>query len=65
MASSVCARFDASRRGKRLLNSSYDVNEGAHRSMRNRGGGGIYYVTPDLSYEREGAGDVGQRLERG
>ena len=53
----VYARFVASRRGMKTLNSSRDKNEGT----RSRGGGSAHCVTPDLSYDREGAGEVGRR----
>ena len=44
-----------------MLNSSRDTTEGAHRTIGRLGGGGASYVTPDLSYQREGAEEVGQR----
>lgn len=47
---------------KNTLNSSPDKHEGMHPKCV---GGGISYITPDLSYEREGAGEAGQRKYMG
>ena len=53
VAAWVEVHFDASRRGKKTLNSSRDRNEGTYRRS-GEGGGGPRYVTPDLSYYWEG-----------
>ena len=51
-------RVDASRRGKKMPNSSRDKNKDAHRS---RGGGKAWLLCDPIAdpiYKREGAGAV-------
>ena len=43
-----------------MLNSSRNIHEGAHRRGEGRGEGCPLCATPDLSYERDGAGEAGQ-----
>ena len=54
------AQLDAGRREiKMLISSRADENEDMHRGGE-RGGRNARYVTPDLRYERGGAGEVGK-----
>lgn len=53
----VFARVDASRQGSIMMNSFRDQNEGMHRSRKR---GDVPAVTPDLCYERKGAGAIGR-----
>ena len=59
-SSRVYAQLDAGRREiKMLISSRADENEDMHRGGE-RGGRNARYVTPDLRYERGGAGEVGK-----
>ena len=46
------------RRGKKVLNLSRDKMQGTYRSG---GGRRAYYVTSDLSYDEDGAGQEARR----
>ena len=55
----VHTQIGASLRGKKLINSFHDKNK--TRAPYVVAGGVVRYVIPNLSFEREEAGEAGQR----